>query len=95
MAPGGTVCCRTGTKLALLPDLKQLVLLEGGRMVLFLVVNYLFSLKDGYGMDIQCTNERMIISMERLETFIKTTKNHAMNERTKEIRCPRRTCKNH
>ena len=37
MAPG-VLCCRTGTKLILVPDLKQPVLNGGGRMTLFLVV---------------------------------------------------------
>ena len=38
MAPG-ELCCRTDTKLALVPALKQLVLTGGGRMPLFLVMN--------------------------------------------------------
>jgi len=34
----GALCRRTGTKLALVPGLKQQVLTQGGRMTLFLVV---------------------------------------------------------
>ena len=40
MAPGA-LCCRTGTKLILVPDLKQPVLTQGERMTLFLILNYI------------------------------------------------------